>query len=228
MVLFNDRQIKDEVVAKLATDDRIDASDIRVEVNDAVVKLDGTVPSATELACACSDAAMVVGGANVVDALSVRSPDASSLTRDGALKVTIGRLLAAEPEIDPSRIMVMVQDRRVSLEGSVDAHWKKSHVETLIGRRPEVLEIESALTVVPTRGAADQATADDLVRALDRHPLIAGHDLVVRVENGIVTLSGTAPSETARHTAALLAAHLFGVTDVKNNASIAEPGARPA
>jgi osmotically-inducible protein OsmY len=225
MVLFNDEQIKNEVIAKLSTDHRIDATDISVEVSDRVVKLGGTVPSASEVTRAYADAAMVVGGANIVDALSIRSPGASSLSDDGVIKVSLGRLLAAEPEVDPSRIMVMVQDRRVSLEGSVDAEWKKSYVEALIARRPEVLEMESSLTVVPTRGAADHATADDLVHALDRHPLIGGHDLVVRVEDGVVTLSGSVPSDAARDAAILLAKHIFGVTGVRGEVTIAAPEA---
>ncbi len=220
MVFFNDEQIRNEVIAELATDHRIDASDVSVEVSQGIVKLDGTVPSATELTRASAGAAMVVGGANIVDALSIRSPRASNLSDDGAIKVSLGRMLATEPEIDPSRIMVMVQDRRVSLEGSVDAEWKKSYVEALIARRPEVLDVESALTVVPTRDAADQATADDLVRALDRHPLIGDHNLVVRVEDGAVTLSGPVGSDAAREAAVLLATYMFGVTDVRDEITI--------
>ena len=162
---------------------------------------------------------MVVGGGDIVDALSIQSAGASSLSGDGILKVSLNRILAAEPEVDPSRIMVMVQDRRVSLEGSVDAEWKKNYVEALIARRPEV-EVESALTVVPTRDAADQATADDLVTALDRHPLMGGHDLVVRVEDGVVTLSGSVPSDSARDAAILLAKHIFGVTGVSDGITI--------
>jgi osmotically-inducible protein OsmY len=133
-------------------------------------------------------------------------------------------MLAAEPEIDPSRIMVMVQNRGVTLEGSVDAGWKKGYVETLIARRPGIKKVESKLSVVPTKDAADQATADDLIRALDRHPLVCGHDLVVRVEDGAVTLSGAVASREARDAAKLLASHIFGVTDVGDEISIASAG----
>jgi osmotically-inducible protein OsmY len=225
MVFFSDEQIRDEVIAKLSTDHRIDDSRIDVEVNNGIVKLGGTVPSATEHSRAYADAAMVTGGTNIVDALSVQSPGAPDLSRDGALKVTLSRLLATEPEIDPSRIMILVQDRRVSLEGSVDAHWKRSYVKALVARRPEVLEVENALTVVPTKGAADQATATDLVRALDRHPLIGEHALIVRVEDGAVTLLGMVGSEVARETALLLATHIFGVVDVKDEIAVVGPEA---
>lgn len=171
MVFFNDEQIRVEVVAKLATDRRIDSSNIRVNVQDGVVKLAGTVPSVVELTRAYADAAMVSGGSNIVDGLTISTPSERSLTDDGILKVSLSRMLAAEPEIDPSRIMIMVQDGRVTLEGSVDAEWKKSYVEALVARRPRVKHVESTLTVVPTKDASDQATADDLIRLLEHHPL---------------------------------------------------------
>lgn len=228
MVFFNDLQMKNEVIAKLSTDERIDSSGIRVEVNDGVVKLAGTVPSATEVALAFAAAAVVSGDANIVDALNVAQPGTPDLTADGHLKVSLNRILAAEPEIDPSRIKVMVQDGRVTLEGSVDAGWKKSYVEALVERCRNVTGVDSALTVVPTKGAADQATADDLVHALERHPLVGAHDLVVRVENGAVTLSGSVASETAREAAKLMAAHIFGVTDVSDEISVVEPEIRSA
>ncbi|MEE4273691.1 MAG: BON domain-containing protein [Thermoanaerobaculales bacterium] len=221
MVFFNDEQIRNEVVAKLSTDQRIDASGIRVEVYDGVVKLSGTVPSDVELTRAYADAAMVSGGSNIVDALTVSTSSRRDLTDDGALKVEVGRMLATEPEIDPSRVMVMVQDGRVSLEGSVDADWKKAYVEALVARRPGVEDVTSKLSVVPTKGAADQATADDLIGALERHPLIGSHELVVHVEEGAVTLSGEVASEDAREAAKLLALHIFGVTEVEDEIVIA-------
>ena len=71
-MLFNDEQIRREVIAKLSTDHRIDDSDIRVQVHSGVVKLDGTVPSVTQLNRAYADAAVVSGGMNIIDGLTVQ------------------------------------------------------------------------------------------------------------------------------------------------------------
>lgn len=220
MVLSNDKRIWDEVVAKLSADHRLDGSDIEVNVKNGVVKLEGTVRSAAELTRALGDAAIVAGGAKIIDGLVVRVPNRSNLTEDGELKVSLSRMLASEPKIDPSRITVMVQDGRVTLDGSVDASWKKGYVEALVAGWPQVVAIDSTLAVIPSKNAADQATADDLIHVLDRHPLIGSHNLTVRVDEGAVTLSGTASTEIARETARLLATHVFGVVTVRDKIEV--------
>jgi osmotically-inducible protein OsmY len=81
------------------------------------------------------------------------------------------------------------------------------------------------LTVVPTKGAADQAAAEDIVAALKRHALMVENadDITVSVEEGRVTLSGTVPSRSARKVAGIIASYTYGVIDVDNEVKVVAP-----
>jgi osmotically-inducible protein OsmY len=201
-------------------DSRVDASDITVEVSDGIVKLDGAVPSAVARSAAVADAEVVAGVTDVVNAMRVFIPESNLLPTDADIKVSLGNMLAANPDLDPSRISVMVMDGRVDLEGSVDAHWKKSFVEELVAIHKGVEDVRSSLTVVPTKDAADQATADDIFGALQRHAMIDADRVTVRVEDGFVLLSGSVPTTMARHAAASIASCTFGVVDVRDELDV--------
>jgi osmotically-inducible protein OsmY len=209
----------------LSWDARVDASQIKVEVSHGIVKLEGFVPSALARSAAVEDAEVVPGVTDVINALNVRIPSTIQLPTDADLKISIGNMLAANPDIDPSRITVMVQEGWVTLKGSVDAHWKKSFIETVVALPRGVSDVESSLTVVPTKGIADQGTADEIVAALKRHALMVedADDITVSVEEGRVTLSGTVPNASARKVAGIIASYTYGVTDVTNELEVVAP-----
>lgn len=219
MTQENER-IKRDVVNHLVWDSRVDASNITVEVSDGIVKLDGAVPSAMARSAAVADAAVVAGVTDVVNAMRVSVPASTVLPTDADIKVSISNMLAVNPDIDPSRITVLVQDGRVTLEGSVDVHWKKSFVEELVAIHKGVEDVRGSLTVVPTKDAADQATADDIIGALRRHAMIDADRVTVRVEDGCVMLSGSVPTTMARHAAASVASCTFGVVDVRDKLDV--------
>jgi len=217
---LDDQKIKRDVVNHLVWDSRVDASNITIEVADGIVKLDGTVPSALARTAAVEDTAAVAGVTDVVDAMRIFIPASTVLPTDADLKVTITNMLAANPDIDPSRISVIVQGGRVSLEGSVDVHWKKRFVEELVAMHRGVTDVESSLTVVPTKNAADQATADDIIGALGRHAMIDADRMTVQVEDGCVTLTGSVPVAAARNVARSIASCTFGVVDVNDRLDV--------
>ena len=222
-MISNDERIKQDVVSQLSWDARVDASKIKFEVSHGIVKLEGFVPSALARSAAVEDAEVVPGVTDVVNALNVRIPSTIQLPTDADLKISIGNMLAANPDIDPSRITVLVQEGRVTLQGSVDGHWKKGFVETVVGLHRGVTDVASSLTVVPTKGSADQATADDIVAAFNRHALMiegAADDITVSVEEGRVTLSGSVPSAAARKVAGIIASYTYGVIDVRNELDV--------
>jgi osmotically-inducible protein OsmY len=171
-VISTDEQIKKDVVRQCSWDVRVDTTEITVEVSQGIVTLGGFVPSTLARSAAVEDAEVVAGVADVVNALNVRIPSPIQLSTDTDLKISIEDMLAANPDLDPSRITALVQEGRVSLQGSVDAHWKKEFVNTVVALHPGVTDVESGMTVEPTKGAADQATADGLVAALARHALM--------------------------------------------------------
>jgi osmotically-inducible protein OsmY len=116
--------------------------------------------------------------------------------------------------------MVSVVDGDVSLEGSVDAYWKKRRIEDLSYDRLGVITVNNKLAVVPTQDLEDQAIAKDVVAVLDRRALIDVETIDVEVEAGMVTLSGTVPSWIAWDEAQRAAQYTEGVVDVINDLMI--------
>jgi osmotically-inducible protein OsmY len=223
MTLRKDEHIKKDVVDQLVWDGRVDASDVTVEVTEGCVTLKGSVPSSLSRSSAEKDASVVPGVRDVRNALSVRFPVTPPVPDDAELKMVITNLFALYPNLDPSRIKVMVQGGLVTLEGSVDALWKKGLVGGLIAQQRGIFAVDNKLSVVPTRGAADQATADEIRAALGRHVLIPADRITVSVEEGYVTLSGNVSNVAAREAAEQVASYTFGVIDVHNEIEVAEP-----
>ncbi len=71
---ITDQAIRTDVVVAIERDPDVDLGDVDVEVNDRVVTLSGTLPTATAYRAALDAAIQVRGVIEVVDNLSVRHP----------------------------------------------------------------------------------------------------------------------------------------------------------
>jgi hyperosmotically inducible periplasmic protein len=87
-------------------------------------------------------------------------------------------------------------------------------------KRPERLS-----SLFSTSG--DETTNRKVKTALGLSKRLAGFDIDVNTNNGVVTLTGRVPSEDAKSLAGEIARDTPGVTDVKNDISV-EPGAQPS
>jgi osmotically-inducible protein OsmY len=120
------------------------------------------------------------------------------------------------PETDATRIHSTVDNGIVTLEGSVDALWKKVHAEEIVLNLTGVLGVDNHLTVVPAKKFADQAIAEDIMAAIDRNLLINPDAVVVKVENGVATLTGAVATPAVRRAAYEAAIYTSGVVDVRD------------
>jgi hypothetical protein len=86
----------------------------------------------------------------------------------------------------------------------------------------------ATLTAAPTLYAqqtrSDSAITGDVAKALTSYPDISGEHITATVSGGIVTLSGTASSETAKNQAQVVVATVDGVRSVINNVSVSGGG----
>ncbi len=215
-----EEEIKQDIVDQLAWDDRVNAATVDVEVRDGTVTLRGTVPSYRTRMAAIDDAEMIPGVDRVEDHLMVRWPPVYTPT-DSDLWNDVDRALRWNPNIDTTRISITVLDGVVTLEGTVDSLWKKSHAERVAADVAGVVSVENRLAVVPTRKLTDEAIATDIVDALKRNVLVDAENVDVRVANGVVTLIGSVPNLAARRSARDIALRTAGVLDVRENLSIA-------
>ncbi len=226
MSTLNER-IKRDVVNQLVWDNAVDASQVKVEVIDGRVILTGTVPLLVARRAAQADAMMVPGVTAVDNQLVVRYPMAVPTISDDELCSRARKVLQWNADTDSTDFRVSATLGRVSLEGSVDAYWKKMRAEQLVSELAGVLGVINSLAVVPTGDTTDRQIAEDILAALDSTGAIDVSTVNVQVENGMVTLSGSVPGDTARRHAGTIVANTEGVTGITNNLAVEQPGPVP-
>lgn len=218
----SDEDIERDVVDTLYWDDRIDASDVIVEVDRGTVTLAGTVATPRQRDAAGTDARTVAGVVTVDNQIAVDETVSRPLDDDEIL-AEISRTLVADPDIDAGAIDVSVDAGRVELTGSVDSYWKREVVEDLISGIIGVHTIEDKLAVTPEGNFVDEQIASDVVDALDRNREVDVRDMDVEVLEGRVTLSGQVPDWRARDAAYHAARFTPGVVDVRDALTLSAP-----
>ncbi len=217
----SDEQIKKDIVDELYWDDRLDASKITVSVDNGFVKLSGEVPSYNNLVAARSAAWRMPGVIDVVDDLKIKYVTPPVLPTDDEIQRRADQIIIWDPDLEDCNITVTVVDGIATLEGTVDAFWKKTYVENrLVGLRG-VIFVENKLAVTPTRDVVDEAIAEDVVAAMERDVLVDPEDVTVEVIDGIVTLTGTVPTWSSRRAAEDDAIYTAGVAGVDNRLRVA-------
>jgi osmotically-inducible protein OsmY len=211
-----DEQIKKAVVEMLYWDNRVDASDIQVEVDEGVVTLTGTVPSYGTKEASLFVVWKVPGVRKVNNNTFVRFPTTIKILTDSQIEESIRKQLEWNDSTNGENIQVAVHKGEVSLKGYVDAYWKIFRAQKLASDVIGVVDIDNKLTVVPTENIEDQVIATDIINAIDRSNLLKTDDIDVKVKNGTVTLSGILPTRSLCEAALEFAYNTFGVKEVKD------------
>ena len=218
---MSEERIKKDVFEQLIYDDRIDASKVDVSVEGRRVILKGIVPTYTVRQIAEMDAFTVLGVATVENDLEIKHPDLFAVATDEEIKTNIKHVLSWNPDIDATDIDVFVLAGHVTLEGSVDAFWKKIRAGELASTMVGITAITNKLAVVPSESVADKLIAERIQSALDRNALVDSEHIDIKVENGNVTLSGEVPTNAAYNVALDLASHAAGVVGIHNAMTVA-------
>ncbi|TFG13440.1 BON domain-containing protein [Candidatus Thorarchaeota archaeon] len=215
-----EESLKKRVVDQLYWDDRVDASDISVEVHGSTVKLSGNVPSYRAREDAVLDAWTIDGVSAVENEIEVEFPTTYKVPTDDTVQTKIDNRLLWNTYIDSTDVHTKVDAGFVQLEGTVDAYWKKIRAKQLASDVDGVIKIQNELAVVPTESIVDKAIAEDITSALDRNLNVDVDDVDVRVKNGEVTLTGTVPSWSAYRAAINAAEFTAGVIEIEDSLKI--------
>jgi osmotically-inducible protein OsmY len=208
-----DENIAKDVVDSLYWDSRVDASKVSVTVDDGIVTLAGTVPSYAEKMAASEDARLITGVRDIENRINVAY--ATKVPSDSDIQSNLKRSLTWDYFLDPHDIHVSVLDGWVTLEGTVDAFWKKVRAEDLtLGRG--IIGVTNKIAVVPTQTIADEKLAENIVNALDRNINIDVDDINVTVDKGNVTLTGSVPTWSSKQAAYNVARYARGVKHVND------------
>jgi osmotically-inducible protein OsmY len=210
-------EIKRNVVDQLYWDTRIDASDVGVKVDRNKVELTGTVPNYGARYAAEFDTRQIPGVKEVDNNISVLYPSTIEIPVDEDIRERVKNMLAWNPSIDSSKIEISVISGQVRLEGSVDSYWKKLRAEDITTQVAGVVSVENLLSIVPSEQFSDEVIADSIMNSLERSGAVNAEDIDVRVEKGIVTLSGSIPDHMSREIVLKSAEYTAGVIDVIDN-----------
>jgi osmotically-inducible protein OsmY len=207
-------EIKKDVVDQLYWDNRVDASKAKVEVTDGKVILTGRAPSFSSRHAAQIDALSVDGVLSVENAIIVKPPVRAP--SDEEIRNAIENALFWDPDFDAQEMMVRVEQGGVTLEGTVDAYWKKLKAGEEALQIVGVVDVINKLAVAPAEDMLDKSVAEDVVAALDRNVNVNAEHVNVKVENGIVTLFGRVSDWNQFFIAQSIAQHTSGVVNVTN------------
>jgi len=217
--MTHDREkIKKDITDQLYWDDRVDAAEVDIHVSDGKVELSGTVPTFNALRAAEMDAYTVPGVKEVKNdlALKYREPPPS----DADIELRVRNVLMWAPDLDATDIRVNVDSGVVTLDGSVDSLWKKYQAAELATNIGGVLNVANNLAITPRESTIDEKIAKSIMDALDRDFAVDTESVVVAVDTGFVTLSGTVPDWYAKNAVNDAVLHTPGVTGVEDNLHI--------
>lgn len=216
---LSEEDIKQAVKDHLAWDARVLSTNIEISVDpiSSTVQLDGVVNNLFEKIVAKEDALSVPGVSSVVDNLKVQDVSGSREITDEELQRSIHFILTWDKRIDASHIDIIAAFGIVTLEGSVDAFWKKQAVEEQVLNLNKVREVINNLNVVPTKDVIDEEIAEDIKKALKRSNIIKAENITVEVNNGFVTLEGKVSSLAEKRTIEAKVFYTSGITGLKNN-----------
>jgi len=143
------------------------------------------------------------------------------------LRADVEEQLAWEPNIDADTIAVIVLDGHVTLRGTVGSVQEKQGAERIAARVFGVVAVEDRLEVqrLDSQKRKDAELRADILHALmfdDRVP----SSIDVKVEDGVVTLTGSADWHYQRDAAKLTAARNTGRLDVIDEIEIEWPPRR--
>ena len=237
----SDDAVKERVTEALERDKDLQGSSISVQsVHDGVVLLKGDAKTMSAHLRAVEDAARVPGVQRV--ASEIKSPNTfadAEIRRDEtgeAAKADAGRgiggaasdmwitsatklRLLADGDTPAMSINVDTRDGVVTLFGTVASEEAKRAAEADAHKVDGVKQVVNDIQIVPKSQqkvvkAKDADIQKSVKRAIDKHPNLENAKVTVQVENGVVRLSGTVPSEQDRLQAAVAARSAPGVRSV--------------
>jgi osmotically-inducible protein OsmY len=211
-------QIRQDVVAELAGEPRVQPNEIGVSVSDGVVTLTGAVDSFTKRWAAEAAAYRVRGVRAVADDVRVRLPGSSERT-DAEIAESAARALEWGAFVSPERVQVAVSKGRVTLSGEVAYAFQRDDAGRVVGRLTGVRAVTNLVTVRPpvfSPSGLRRAIEDALVRK----PELDAQRIAVDVEGGRVILRGTVRSRAEKQEAERVARSTPGVTAVENGVAV--------
>lgn len=143
---------------------------------------------------------------------------------DTQLKKDVIAELDWDPCINATHIGVAVQDGVVLLSGHLDTFGEKYAVERAVQRVADVkaMALELDVKLEPHHQRSDAEIATAIETAFAWHALVPQERIQVKVERGLVTLSGEVDWDYQRHNAEICVQPVTGVRGLSNQITLRE------
>jgi osmotically-inducible protein OsmY len=209
----SDKQLQQDVMDDLRWDPSVDASKIGVSVVNAVVLLNGAVPSFYQKQNAERIVKRVAGVRAVANDIEVRLPNSTERTDTDIAQATLNAL-KWDTSIPDEKVQVSVTKGWVTLEGAVDWNYQRESSEKVVEKLVGVKGVTNHITVAPHVKSHD--VKSQIKSALHRYAELESRNIEVDSIDSTITLRGQVRSWAERKEVETAAWMAPGVTEVKN------------
>jgi osmotically-inducible protein OsmY len=183
----SDLQVRQDILAELEFEPRVDAAHIGVAVQDGVATLTGHVASFVEKLAAEKAALRVRGVRAIAQEIEVRYPS-DKKTADDEIAARALKVLRWSAVAPADCVVVKVQDGFVTLNGQVDWNYQRAAAEVEVRRLSGVLGVVNNITLKPQLQITDikRKIEDSLKRSAE----VEAKKISISVKEGVVGLDG--------------------------------------
>ncbi len=211
-------RLQQDVMDELQYEPSIDAAGIGVTAKEGIVTLAGVVKSYAEKWTATRAAERVSAVKAVVDEIKVELPFTHKRGDEDIARAAL-QALEWDVQVPHTRIMVKVEQGRITLEGDVDYKYQQTAVENAVRNLTGVNAVINLIHVKPIANPSEVKVK--IENALRRAAELDAQKIRVEVINDKVTLRGTVRSWSERSEAERAAWSAHGIRLVEDDLSVA-------
>jgi osmotically-inducible protein OsmY len=174
-------QLRQDILDELEYEPSVDAAHIGVAVDKGVVTLTGHVAKYAEKQAALAAVRRIQGVRAIAEEIEVRYPSDKKTSDDEIAKRAID-ILGWDTMVPSGSIQVMVRAGWVTLTGTVDWYYQKTHAEEDIRKLSGVHGVINSIEIKPSVQAYD--VRRKIEEALKRHAEIEANAIRVTVQEG--------------------------------------------
>ncbi|MFC6014741.1 BON domain-containing protein [Plantactinospora solaniradicis] len=216
----SDADVQREVLAELAWDARVRASEIGVSVKSGIATLTGWVDSYAKKWAAERTAHRIRGIRAVANDIEVRLPGDAE-RHDSDIATAASRALEWDEFVPVEQIEVTVANGWLTLRGEVERGYQKRAAERSVRRLTGVRGVTNLIAVRPVDGISAEEIRRDIRNALARTVNVDVELIDIDVDGETVVLTGEVRSWLEREQAERVAWAAPGVVDVEIRLTLA-------